>query len=144
MTSQFAISTSRRRSPAYCLKGKWYNVPSDPGGRPSGINVFVRWFNDTGTDLIDFSETLHAVRNAANNGYIAWSGASYPRIGVAIADTADLTRYDVTVHVDLWGWITDSHTFLDVDATFRQPWGTTLLAFNTIADRVYIQTRLLA
>ncbi len=114
------------------------------GGRPSGINVFVRWFNDTGTDLIDFSETLHAVRNPAGNGYTAWSAETFPRIGVDVRDTAATTRYDVTVHVDLWGWITDSHTWPDVDVTFREPWGTTLLAFNTIADRTYIQTRLLA
>lgn len=112
--------------------------------RPSGINVFVRWFNDVGTDYIDFSETMHAVRNVTNDGYTAWSGPTYPRIGVEVRDTAELDRYDVTVHVDIWGWITESHTWFNVDVSFREPWGTTLLAYNTIADRTYIQARLLA
>lgn len=143
MGSHFSTSTKRRRSPSYCIKGMWELIDSMSEGRPIGVNVYVKWYDEIGTDFIDFTETLHAVRNATNDGYTAWSRESHPRIGVKIDDTAALDRYDVTVHVDIWGWIMYSHTFEDVDITFRQPWGTTLLAKITIPGQQFIETRLL-
>lgn len=144
MSSHFSTSTSRRKSPSYCLKGRWENVDSMVDGRPIGINVYVKWFDSIGTDLIDFTETLHARRNATNDGYTAWSAETYPRIGIEIDDSPDRGIYDVTVHVDLFGWIMYSHTFENVSILDRQPWGTLLLAKTWTAHQSYLETRLLA
>lgn len=113
-------------------------------GRPTSFNVYVRWFDDVGTDYIDMTETLVAVRNATNDGYTAWSSMTFPRIGIEIDDSPDIAIYDVTVHVDIWGWIYASHTWENVDLTSREPWGSELLDQTTIAHHRFIEARLLA
>lgn len=144
MSSHFSTSTTRRSSPSYCKKGKWEDIDSFRYDRPIGVNVYLKWYDAIGTDFIDFTESLHAVRNATNDGYVAWSSATHPRIGVEIDDLPDLDRYDVTIHVDLYGWIMYSHTFEDVDVTPRPPWGTLLLSHTWIHHERFIETRLLA
>lgn len=144
MSSHFGTATSRRKSPAYCIKGLWEAIDSYSEGRPIGVNVYVKWFDEIGTDFIDITETLHAVRNVTNDGYTAWSAATHPRIGIEIDDGPDLNTYDVTVHVDLWGWIMYSHTWENVDVTARQPWGTMLLARTWIPGHQFLEARLLA
>lgn len=144
MSSHFATSTHRRASPAYCLKGKWAGVAPMINARPTSVNVFVKWYDEISTDKLNFTETIHVNRNVSNNGYSAWSGASPPRIGISIADLVDLDRYDVTINVDLFGWIMYNHTFPNVHVRFRQPWGTTLLEQTWTHNRRFLHTRLLA
>lgn len=144
MSSHFSTSTSRRKSPAYCLKGRWNGIDSMIDDRPLYVNVYVKWYDEIGTDFLDFTETLHAVRNVTNDGYTAWSSETHPRIGVEIDDGPDRFTYDVTVHVDLWGWIMYSHTFENIDIRARQPWGTLLLAQTWIPNLQFVETRLLA
>lgn len=144
MGSHFDRSTTRRRSPSYCIKGMWFGIAPTIDDRPISVNAYVKWFDSIGTDFLDFTETLHAVRNDTHDGYIAWSSETHPRIGLSIDDKTELNRYEVSVLVDLWGWIEYEYCFEDVEITFRPPWGSSLHQKVWIHNEQFIQIRLLA
>lgn len=71
MSSHFASGTSRRASPAYCLKGMWDGISATIDEKPARLNILGQWSSDYSGPAI---ELVHLYRLLYDPVAGLWSG----------------------------------------------------------------------
>jgi hypothetical protein len=102
-------------------------IPPTINERPATVTAYVRWTEGASVDWFDVIETFQLRRNASGNGYYGKSGNSGPNVEMLIADTLSFTRYDVNIILRKDAVTISNIAWLDVNVTFRPPWGTTII-----------------